>query len=321
MPTKTKISDVIVPEVFAPYFIQESMEKSAIYQSGIISNDPKLDVLATAGGRLINMPFWDDLTGADEVLSDTGALTPKKIVANQDVAALFMRGSAWSANDLAKALSGDDPMGAIGSLVANYWSRRYQKLLLSILKGIFGTTELSATNSLDISSLAGDRAMISASAIIDGTQKLGDAKDSVTAMIVHSATEAHLAKQDLIETIRDSEGKILYKTYMDKRLIVDDGCPVVGGVYSSYFFGQGAFGLGNGNAPVPVETDRDSLGGDDYLITRHHFVLHPRGIKFTDANVAESSPSNAEAADSTNWKPVYEPKAIRMLELKHKLGV
>lgn len=172
---KTKISDVIVPEVFAPYFIQRNLELSAIYQSGIIANDSNLDILATRGGRLINMPFWNDLDGADEVLSDTNALTPGKITASQDVAALFMRGRAWSANDLAKALSGDDPMKAIGDLVATYWARRNQALLFSILKGVFATTEM-ATNISDISGLTGGAELISARAIIDATQKLGDAK-------------------------------------------------------------------------------------------------------------------------------------------------
>lgn len=47
---KTKISDVIVPEVFNPYVIQRTMELSALYQCGIIANNPELDRLATAGG-------------------------------------------------------------------------------------------------------------------------------------------------------------------------------------------------------------------------------------------------------------------------------
>lgn len=137
---------------------------------------------------------------------------------------------------------------------------------------------------------------------------------------MHSATEAELAKQDLIETVRGSDGQILYKSYMDKRIVVDDGCPVSGNVFTTYFFGAGAFGYGNGAAPVPVETDRDSLGGDDYLVTRHHFVLHPRGIKFLDASVADASPTNPEAEMAANWKRVYEPKQIRMIALKHKLS-
>ncbi len=139
----TRIADVIVPEVFNPYVIQRTAELSALSEAGIISNNPELDALASAGGKLINMPFWNDLTGDDEVLSDDGALTPEKIAADRDVACLFMRGKAWSTNDLAKALSGDDPMAAIGDLVAAYWARRRQALLFSILKGAFASTSMA----------------------------------------------------------------------------------------------------------------------------------------------------------------------------------
>ena len=62
---KTKIADVIVPEVFNKYVIERTAELSALYQSGIVVKDPELDALSTSGGRLINMPFCQDLSGDD----------------------------------------------------------------------------------------------------------------------------------------------------------------------------------------------------------------------------------------------------------------
>src|SRR5690625_2120078 len=180
---KTQISDVIVPDVFNPYVIEHTAELSALRRSGIVTSNPELDRLASSGGRLINMPFWNDLTGADEVLSDSSALTPAKIDADQDVAVLLMRGKAWSANDLAKALSGDDPMGAIGDLVAEYWVRREQDTLISILTGVFADNAANDNSDLinDISIADGDAATdanrISAEAVIDTTHLLGDAAD------------------------------------------------------------------------------------------------------------------------------------------------
>lgn len=315
---KTRIQDVIVPEVFNPYVIQRTAELSALSQAGIISNNPELDSLAAAGGKLINMPYWDDLTGEDEVLSDSGALTPGKITSGQDIAPLYMRGKAWSVNDLAKALSGDDPMAAIGDLVAAYWARRRQVLLFSILKGVFAADSM-AGNLHDISAVSG-KDTISAATFLDATQKMGDAKEKLTAVGMHSAVVTYLAKQDLIETVPDSEGKPTIKMFLGKRVIEDDGCPVADGVYTSYLFGEGAIGLGNGAAPVPTETDRDSLAGDDILINRQHFVLHPRGVKWTNESVAGSSPTNAEAATAANWQRVYENKNIRIVCFKHKIG-
>lgn len=318
---KTLISDVIVPEVFNSYVIERTAELSALYQSGIVVADPELDALATAGGKLINMPFWHDLTGDDEVLSDSVPLETDKINAGQDIAALLMRGKAWKTNDLAKALSGDDPMRAIGDLVAAYWARRQQVTLLSTLKGVFGSAATKmASNSLDISAETGNAAAFTGEAFIDASYKLGDAEEKLTAIGVHSSVYANLRKQNLIEFLLASDNTKI-PTYMGKRVIVDDGMPVDGDVFTSYIFGAGAIGLGNGAAPIPTETDRDSLAGDDILVNRQHFLLHPRGVKFTSKSVAGSSPTNAELALGTNWERVYEPKNVRIVQFKHKLYV
>jgi len=320
--TKTIISDVIVPEVFNPYVIQRTAELSAFYQSGIIARTPELDRLASSGGKLLNMPFWEDLTGDDEVLSDSTALTVGKITADQDVAALLTRGRAWSVNDLAKALSGDDPMAAIGDLVAEYWARRSQAILIKILDGIFShaTTGMD-TNKHDISgsATAEDDDVISAKTAVDAIYKLGDNADKLTGFAMHSATVAKLTKDDLIETIPPSEGKPAVRMFLGKPVIVDDSLPVSDGVYTTYIFGAGAFGWGEGGAPVPVETARDALAGDDILVHRRHFILHPRGVAFQNTVVTGATPSNDELANPQNWKRVYEPKNVRIVQFKHKL--
>jgi hypothetical protein len=320
--TKTIISDVIVPEVFNPYVIQRTAELSAFYQSGIIARTPELDRLASSGGKLLNMPFWEDLTGDDEVLSDQTALTVGKITADQDVAALLTRGRAWSVNDLAKALSGDDPMAAIGDLVADYWARRFQAILIKTLDGIFGNTATGMdTNKHDISgsATAEDDDVISAKTAVDAIYKLGDNADKLTGFAMHSATVAKLTKDDLIETIPPSEGKPAVRMFLGKPVVVDDSLPVSNGVYTTYIFGAGAFGWGEGGAPVPVETARDALAGDDILIHRRHFILHPRGVAFQNDSVAGATPSNAELATYRNWERVYESKNVRIVQFKHKL--
>lgn len=311
----TRISDIIVPEVFNPYMVERTAELSALYQSGIISASPELDRLASSGGRLLNMPYWHDLSGDDEVLSDTNPLTPDKITAGQDVAVLHLRGKAWAANDLAKALSGDDPMRAIADLVAAYWARQWQKLLIASLKGVFASPSM-AQNVHEADVFNGKN-------FLDASYKLGDAEERLTALAVHSATYASMRKQDLIEFIPDSQGKPI-PYYMGKRVIVDDGLPVEddagGKIYTTYIFGDGAIGYGEGGAPVPTETDRDSLQGDDILINRRHFILHPRGVKFTDSSVAGAAPTNAELENPNNWERVYEPKNVRIVAFKHKVG-
>lgn len=314
----TKIADVIVPEIFNPYVMNRTAELSAFVQSGVIERNAEFDSLANGGGRLFNMPYWNDLTGDSEVLSDTTPLTPGKITAGQDVATLLMRGRAWTANDLAKVLSGDDPMKAIGDLVAQYWVRQEQKLIVSTLTGIFGSTSM-AGNKSDITSATSPADDFTATTFLDAAYKLGDAETQLTAIIMHSATYANLRKQNLITVMMGSDNKP-FPAYMEKRVIVDDGMPVSNGVYKTYIFGTGAIAKGVGTPPVPTETDRDSLQGDDILINRQHMILHPRGVKWTDASVVGSSPTNAELATAANWTRVYTNKKIKIIEFVHHLG-
>jgi len=313
-----KIIDVIIPEVFNPYVIAEVNRLDAFVQSGIIGADSDLDSLATGGGTLINMPYFNDLDGDSEELSDSVALSVAGITSGQDAARLQMRGKAWGANELAGSLSGTDPMAVIGGKVAKFWTGQRSKILFSTLKGI--ETTLAATNVYDISALVGDLAVISGATIIDAKQKLGDNADKLAALGIHSAVYSKLQKDNLIIYLTASDGLTKIATYLGYRLIVDDTCPVTGGVYTSYLFGAGAIGLGNGAAPTPTEVDRDSLLGEDILINRQHFVLHPRGIKWTNASVAGKSPTMAELAIATNWELVYPSKSIRIIIFKHKIA-
>jgi hypothetical protein len=313
----TKISDIIVPEVFNPYVIEETNRLDTLVQSGIISNDKQLDALAIGGGKLINMPFFNDLTGDSEELSDAASLTVNAITTGQDAARLHMRGKAWGVNDLAKALSGADPMQVIASKVAKFWVGERSKILFKSLVGIETT---AIANVHDISALAGDLAVINGFTLLDAKQKLGDNASKLVAIGMHSAVFTKLQKDNLIIYLPTSNALITIPTYLGYKVIVDDTCPVAGGVYTTYLFGEGSFGLGNGEAPVPTETDRDSLAGEDILINRQHFILHPRGIKWTETAVLGNTPTFAEIATAGNWSKVYDTKNIRLVIFKHKLA-
>ena len=331
----TTLQDVIVPELFNPYVINRTMELSALVQSGIITNNSEFDALASQAAPTVNMPFFEDLTGESEQIIEGADLEDNKITSNKDVAAIIRRAKMWSATDLSAALAGSDPMAAIGTLVAQFWSRDLQKELVALLDGIFGTIPAGeegtppaetrlASNLLDISGKSGNAANWSGSAFIDAEQLLGDAKAQLTGICMHSATQAYLKKQNLLETVQPSND-VAFNTYQGKRVIVDDGCPVKNGVYTTYLFGNGAIALGNGNPVgfVPTETDRAKRKGSgvDYLINRKTMILHPRGIAWQNAVVAKTEgPSRKEVADPKNWKPVYESKQIRIVAFKHKLG-
>lgn len=336
MANGTTLSDVIVPELFNPYVINKTMELSALFQSGIITNNPEFDKLASEAAPVHSMPFFEDLHGDSEDILEGEDLTAKKITSNKDVSTTIRKAAMWSATDLSAALAGADPMAAIGNLVAGYWSRENQRILIKILSGVFGTYDNDpsgthdyktplASHILDITTMSSAAAKnISASAFIDACQLLGDAQSQLTAVAMHSATKAYLKKQNLIETERDSTS-VEFDTYQGRRVIVDDGCPVESGVYTTYLFGQGALAYGNGNPVgfIPTEVDRDKKKGSgvDFLINRRTFIMHPRGIAWQNlAREHVETPTEAELANAKNWKMVYEPKQIRMVAFKHKIG-
>jgi hypothetical protein len=315
--SSTKIANIIVPSVFNPYVVQETNRLDAFVQSGIIENDPAFDKLALTGGTILNMPFFNDLSGDSEELSDSSALTVNPITTGQDQARLHMRGKAWGVNDLAAALAGADPMAVIGLKVAKFWVGERSKMLFKSLAGIETTC---ASNVYDISAQAGALAVINGKTTLDAKQKLGDNASKLTGIAMHSATYTKLQQDDLIVYLTTSDANVQIPTYLGYRVIVDDTCPSNAGVYTTYLFGQGAFGLGNGQAPVPTETDRDKLAGEDILINRQHFILHPRGVKWTEVAVAGKTPTFAEVATATNWSKVYDTKNIRIVIFKHKIA-
>lgn len=187
----TTLQDIIVPELFNPYVINRSMELSALYQSGIVSNNVEFDRLASEPAPIHHMPFFEDLTGDAEIVIEGAKLTPAKITSNQDISTTIRLAKAWAATDLSAQLAGKDPMEAIATLVAKYWERQRQKVLLRILKGVFSSEKMKAEHVYDVSTSSGKAANISASAFIEALQLLGDAQDQLTGVIMHSKTKSY----------------------------------------------------------------------------------------------------------------------------------
>ena len=320
----TTLQDIINPTpFFANYVVNRTAELSAIFQSGIITRDSQFDKLASEPAQVHNMPFFNDLTGDSEDVIEGQDLTAAKITSNQDTSTTIRRAKMWSSTDLAAQLAGTDPMKAIGDLAASFWARDHQKELLNILDGVFASTSMT-DHILDISGKTGKAANFSGEAFIDAMQLMGDARNALTAVVMHSATKSYLDKLNLIQTIRQSDA-VSFDTYMGRRVIVDDGCPVDTDKYTTYLFGEGAiaFGVGSPVGMEQTEVDRDKRKGSgvDFLIMRKAFIMHPRGVAWQNTTRAHAeSVSRAELKDAGNWKRVYEPKQIRIVKFTHKLG-
>lgn len=316
----TAVADVIVPSLFAKYSQERTATQWALIQAGIVVRSPEFDAKASAGGKVQTMPFFQDLSGNSEATPGDGttSLGVAKITSASDAAAIHYRSKAWGTNDLAGAMSSSDPLGAISSLVGDYWSREYQRLLLASLKGVFLAASMSGKIleyfNADVS--ANGAKDLDDAVFIDGLGLMGDASQKVTAAAVHSAVRNGLWKKGLIEIQQGATPEEDKQYFLGRRLVVDDSLPkvaVTGGFkYTSYLFGQGAFGYGEGTPQNPVEIQREALKRNSLLVNDKQIVLHPRGVKWTSANHAGNTPSDAELETGTSWASAFELKNIRL---------
>ena len=330
----TNIADVIVPTEFLDYVQERTAALSVFFTSGIVDTDPAFAQIAAAGGQTVNMPFWQDLTGSDQVLSDLTSLTTKKITATQDAAVIHNRGDAWSTNDLAKYLSGDDPMGRIADLVGAYWARRSEDQLINTVNGVLAASNMTG-NFSDISTAGAVTSdnTLNGITFINTKQLLGDAKGKLVAIAMHSAVEASLLKLDLIDFIPVTDGRERIEVFQGLEVIIDDNMPTginTNVFYTSVLFGKGAFAMGvspENDVPegVPpgstwqLEFGRVTLAGQSVMVNRRRFLLHGRGAKWTSNTMAGPSPTNAELALAANWSRVYEQKNVRLVAVKHNV--
>lgn len=316
---ETRLSNMIVPELFNNYVIERTAQKSLLRQSGIIADMSEIlgDKL---GGTTVNMPFFQDLTGDDEVVDDTQNLSINNITTSQDVAAKLYRAKVFGATDLSGDLAGTDPMAAIATLFADWWVRQEQKVLINTLGGAFLAGSMSG-NKLDISALAGALANFDEGSFLDAVAKLGDRQDELAGVAVHSDVYRVMKGLDLIEFIKPSEGAKMIPTYMGHFLLVDDSLPKANGNYKTYIFGNGAIGFAEAPTKNPVEVGREPLqgGGTDYIVNRKHMVMHPRGVKWQGTPVGPTA-TNAELATGGNWARVWENKNIKIVEFVHKIN-
>jgi len=327
-------SDIIIPEVFTPYVIEQTTQRDAFLASGVVQ--PLAELNATEGGDFINVPFWKaNLSGDFEVLSDSSSLTPGKITADKQVGVILHRGRAFEARDLAALAAGADPMAAIGAKVADYVANQRQKDLLACLAGIFGPVGSdNATASfagLTIDGGGSGETALSPRHVAKARALLGDQGDKLAAVAMHSAVYYDLVERKAIDyvlatdantttddqtpdafggSIAAAYGNVSVPTYMGLRVIVSDDVQESGSSpskkFATYFFTQGAIASGEQMA-MQTETDRDILAKSDAMSIDLHYVYHPVGAKW---GVTTTNPDRAQLATVGNWSKVYETKNL-----------
>lgn len=330
----TRLTNVIVPEVFFTYMAKDTAEKASIFQSGAVVQDAALAEKLAGGGTIFQMPFWNDLAQDAENIADddpSSTATPKHITASKMRAIRHYRTQGWSDADLVAELAGSDPMERILARVNNYWNLRFQTAMIQTLKGVFADNVANDSGDMvyDITAETGDDAKISADAVLETAQTMGDASDKLKLIVMHSRVYTTLAKQNLIDFIPNSEGKVLFPTYLGYNIVKNDNVltETSGGdtYYWTYLMGPGALSFAESPPDVPVETfrypDQGNGSGVEVLWTRRQFAMHPMGFDWTSSSLAGSFPTNTELANAANWdRKVAERKQVNIAALKTKNG-
>lgn len=330
----TRISDLIVPEIFTGYTQIITREKSRLVQSGVLQSDPELNALLNGGGLTFNQPSFKDLDNEEEnISSDIGPDSDVSgIGTTKEVQVRLSRNKSWGSADLAAALAGTDPMDAIANRVGYYWTRRLQAAFVATVKGLFANNALPTDafhvqNDMihDISgtTFVDGTTNIGGSAFIDATLTMGDDMGELTAIMMHSLVYGRLQKQNLIDFIPTATGQINIPTYLGRQVIIDDGMPHSDGVFETWLMANNTFALGQGAPKVSTEVGRNPLanngGGEEILTNRVEWVIHPRGYAFEGA-ASKGGPSNAATtgnlANANSWQRAFpERKQIPIAKL------
>ena len=333
-----RLSDVYVADVYGSYTAVNSPETSAFYQTGIIARNALMDTIARDGGKQATVPFWQDLDASIEpnYSNDDPA---DLAVANKVGTATMTARKAWvnqgfGEMDLVVELAGSSPMQHIRNRFGTYWLRQLERRLIAICVGVMNDNVANDNSdmTIDISGNAGDDAVFGSDAFIDAAYTAGENAETFRGIAIHSSIMARLVKNDEIIMIPDSLGKLTIPTYKGRTVIVDDGLPVAGGVYTSILFGGGAIGFGGieGNAfaigegvpKVPFELYRDphpgNGGGTEEIWERNTWLLHPFGFEWveTGAALTEFSPTLADLRLAAHWNRVVSRKQVPLAFIK-----
>lgn len=316
----TQLSDVIVPDIYLSYEADNSPEKSVLVTSGVAVTSALMTQIVDAAGITGFIPFWRDLDQTVEpnysTDSPTDVAVPNKIVAGTMQTRKINQNQGYSAADLVNEIAGSNPMMRIRNRFGKYWERQFQRRIIATLQGVVAGNILNngadMVNNIAIETglTAGPGNIFSRAAFTTTAFTMGDMFDGITTIAVHSVIYKRMIDNDDIAFIQPAVGQMSVPTFLGRTVVVDDTMPVVAGItngfkYTSYLFGPGAIGYGQGNPLIPVEVyrrpDQGNGGGVEQLWERKTWIVHPFGFTFNNVTVTGQSPTFANLRLAANW--------------------
>lgn len=336
----TFLNDLIVRPDFQGSVLEEFYQRSQFVSSGIIQRNSAMDM--SAGGVVVDVPFFKAFEAEEEEIdsddswgkSAAGYLSPQRINMSSFQVPVVHRGFAAAADDLSRLGSGEDPLAAIRSYVANNMAKFRQNYLLSLLKGVFDPAAGALKDNV-LPSLAAtgtgttpvEANFLQAGTVVGMQNLFGERGDQLTTIAMHSAVRNQLVGQGMLTFsspaapttaspvvwggggVGVSNEAVEY--FAGARIVVSDQLVVpaadaVDGAqgdainYPVYFFGQGAVQEGV-QSGLRIATERNVLSLQDIIALDYHYLLGIPGISWK-GNVGGKAPKNTDIATAANWE-------------------
>ncbi len=306
-------------------------------QSGAVVQDGEIANLISNGSNYYTVPFYDVLGGDEQDYNGVTDFTYDTIGGGTYSGVVFGRMKAWDAVSFIKDFnSGADPMQQIINGVANYWIKKRQDRLISILEAVFGITgdadfALHTTNiALGTAGTVADENKIGVTTIEDACVKAcGDNAGAFSLAIMHSVVANRLASLQLLEFSKYTDASGITRnlpigTINGKTVIVNDNVPRVASThdvgefeYTTFILGEGAIRYASAPVDRPSELDRNPqlAGGKDMIYTRVRETFAPAGFSFIGDYSTDVSVPDAVLLTSASWVRKMPAKSILMAKV------
>lgn len=325
----TILSDVIFRDELRDYINVNSVEKTAFFESGILTSNSDMSQLLASPSNTFTIPWWVDLDASIESNYSNDVYTdiavPLSVVTSSMQARAAYLNEGWNCMNLVKNITKQDPLEFVAGRLLSYWRKVAQRRAIATVIGIYNDNV--AGNGGDMVVDAGGT--ISAAAIIRAKGTMGDYSGDLGGLNViamHSAVQTELQILNLIDFTPIADQIPEFGRFQGMRVVVDDSMPIITGTpnkYLSVIFGPGALGYaeqqpeGEDGLEYERAPDRGNGGGTETLWTRRNFVVHPLGFSFNSVTITgtptTTRPMSANWSDlalATNWTRKFARKQV-----------
>lgn len=330
----TVLSDVVFRDELRDYMQVNTAEKTAFFQSGILTNNSDMTTLLASPSNTFTIPWWVDLDASIEPNYSNDVYTdiavPLSITSASMQARAAYLNEGWNCMSLVKNITKQDPLEFVAGRLTSYWQRQAQRRAIATLVGIYNDNV--ASNGGDMVVDAGGT--INAAAIIRAKATMGDYSPQIitpngtkalSVIVMHSDVHTELSILNLIDFTPIADQVPEFGRFQSMIVVLDDSMPVIGtgadAKYLSVITAPGAFGYAEEQDEEDMEYDREPArgngGGAETLWTRRNFVIHPLGYSFLSATITgtptTTRPVSANWSDlalATNWERKFNRKQV-----------